>query len=214
MKITKKIIAIGVVVLMVAATLLIYNFVFTPKQEETELVQQETAKLSKREGELRSHFLSLQRYRSGIEEEHQKQDIIIAHFPQTICEENEIMFIDNIEKTYDAFFTSLGYGHFTPFAEFSNDVINSHLVAQNITLSGNYAGTYQGLKDIITYVNNQQERMIINNISASYDTTTGLLSGSMDFTMYVVNGSDRIYTEPFIEEDIRTGRHNIFGTME
>lgn len=214
MKITKKIIAIGCLVLAVAAALLVYNFVFTPKQEEIETVQAETKKLEERESELRSHFLSLQRYRKGMETEREKQNIILSHFPQTICAEDEILFINNFETSHDIFFKALSYGSLSPFAEFTDESIATHLTAEQLILNGQYDGTYQGLKDIINHVNSQNERMIINNISASYDTTTGLLSGSIDITMFAVKGSDNIYTSPIINENVPTGRNNIFGTME
>ena len=213
MKITKKMIAIFAVVLAVAAVLLVYNFVFTKKQEATEKVEAETAKLETREGELRSHFLSLARYRKGIEEEHEIQGVILSHFPQTLCEEDEIMYIEGIEEQYEIFFKALSYGRNTPFAVFNDDSINSHLTANYLTLSGTYDGTYQGLKDVISYTNSQNGRMIINNISASYDTTTALLSGSIDFTIYSITGTDNVYVGPYIPE-VNIGRNNIFGTME
>ena len=220
MKITKKIVAIGILVLSVVAILLVYNFVFTKKRDATDEVVTATKTLEERESELHSHFLSLTRYRKGIEEEHKKQDIIISHFPQTINEEDEIMFIDNAEISIDSsedkcdlFFKSLNYGALAPFAEFNNDLINSHFIANKITLSGNYDGTYQGIKDIINHTNSQNNRMIINNLSASYDTTTGLLSGTIDFTMYAISGTDVLYTGPHISE-VATGRNNIFGTVE
>ena len=213
MKITKKMIAIFAVVLAVAAVLLVYNLMFTKKQEATEEVEAKTVELESRENELRAHFLSLARYRKGIEEEHKVQEIILSRFPQMTCEEDEIMYIEGIEEQYEVFFKALTYGSLSSFAEFSDNRIDSHLTANQLTLSGTYDGTYQGLKDVINYTNNQPGRMIINNITASYDTTTALLSGSIDFTIYSITGTDNVYVGPYIPE-VNIGRNNIFGTME
>lgn len=76
-----------------------------------------------------------------------------------------------------------------------------------------YQVTYTGLKDMIQYVYNEQDRMTIDSLAVSFDATTGILTGTANLNMYLMTGTDNVYNEPNIP-DILLGTDNIFGTIE
>lgn len=76
-----------------------------------------------------------------------------------------------------------------------------------------YQSTYTELKQIIDYINKNQDRMSISAFSSAFDASTGNLIGSFTVDMYSLSGTGKQYQEPEVS-GINTGLNNIFGTME
>ncbi len=76
-----------------------------------------------------------------------------------------------------------------------------------------YQTTYGGLKKSIRYINDYKERMNIMNLTASFDNTTGNLTGIMTIELYAVSGGGRVPEEPVIN-GVQLGTDNIFGAFE
>ena len=85
------------------------------------------------------------------------------------------------------------------------------LYRTQVTLQFN--GTYAGLKEAVTYIAQQNGRMTLDNVNASYDTSTGNLTGTIIVNMFSMTGTDNSYTEPDAGE-VAYGTDNIFGTLE
>lgn len=78
------------------------------------------------------------------------------------------------------------------------------------TIGINYEASYTGLKDMIEYVNTYEDRMTISDTSASFDSETGGLSGTMTLNMYYLMNTGKEYIPPEFE-GISKGVTNIFG---
>ena len=76
-----------------------------------------------------------------------------------------------------------------------------------------FNGTYAGLKEAVTYLAQQNGRMTLDNVNASYDTSTGNLTGTIIVNMFSMTGTDNSYSEPDAG-DVAYGTDNIFGTIE
>lgn len=88
----------------------------------------------------------------------------------------------------------------------------SVLMERNVTMS--YLVSYDGLKRGIKNISVQDNRMSINNLSVSYDETTGLLSGTTVVDMYCIPGqADKEYEEPNFSS-VLLGSDNIFGSLQ
>ena len=88
----------------------------------------------------------------------------------------------------------------------------SVLMERNVTMS--YLVSYDGLKRGIKNISAQDNRMSINNLSVSYDETTGLLRGTTVVDMYCIPGqADKEYVEPNFSS-VLLGSDNIFGSLE
>ena len=85
------------------------------------------------------------------------------------------------------------------------------LYRTQITMQFN--GTYAGLKEAVTYLAEQNGRMTLDNINASYDTSTGNLTGTIVVNMFSMTGTDNSYAEPDAGQ-VAYGTDNIFGTIE
>lgn len=76
-----------------------------------------------------------------------------------------------------------------------------------------FNGTYANLKDVVAYLAAQRGRLTIDNMNASYDTSTGYLTGSIVVNMFSMTGTGNIYTEPDAGQ-VAYGTSNLFGTLE
>ena len=76
-----------------------------------------------------------------------------------------------------------------------------------------FNGTYANLKDVVAYLAAQSGRLTIDNMNASYDTSTGYLTGSIVVNMFSMTETGNIYTEPDAGQ-VAYGTSNLFGTLE
>lgn len=77
----------------------------------------------------------------------------------------------------------------------------------------NFTGSYENLKKAVTYINGQTGRMTVDNITMSFDSGTGGLTGTITVNIYSMSGIGNQYSEP----DAGTstyGKKNLFGTLE
>lgn len=72
--------------------------------------------------------------------------------------------------------------------------------------------TYNGLKQIITNIVNNEDFKNITELNVSYDSSTGRLSGDMTIDYYYLEGTDKEYTVPS-PGLINHGTDNIFGDV-
>ena len=73
-----------------------------------------------------------------------------------------------------------------------------------------YDATYEGLKDMLAYVNEYSDRMTITEFTSTVDSETGRLTGDMTFKMYVITNTGKDYVEPKFDMMLK-GVQNIFG---
>ena len=59
-----------------------------------------------------------------------------------------------------------------------------------------FTGTYASLKDMVDYLADQTGRMTLDNVNASFDSSTGNLSGSITVNLFFMAGTGQTYTEP------------------
>ena len=76
-----------------------------------------------------------------------------------------------------------------------------------------FTGTYASLKDMVEYLSDQIGRMTLDNVNASFDSSTGNLSGSITVNLFSMAGTGKAYTEPNAGS-VAYGTDNIFGTIE
>lgn len=76
-----------------------------------------------------------------------------------------------------------------------------------------YKGSYENLKKAVTYINGQTGRMTVDNITMTFDSGSGGLTGTMTVNIYSMSGIGNQYSEP----DAGTstyGKKNLFGTLQ
>ena len=86
-------------------------------------------------------------------------------------------------------------------------------VLYRIQDSMQFTGTYASLKDMVDYLADQAGRMTLDNVNASFDSSTGNLSGSITVNLFAMAGTGKTYTEPDAGS-VALGRKDLFGTIE
>ena len=76
-----------------------------------------------------------------------------------------------------------------------------------------FTGSYASLKNMVEYLADQSGRMTLDNVNASFDSTTGKLTGSITVNLFSMAGTGKTYTEP-AAGSVVYGTNNIFGTIE
>lgn len=71
---------------------------------------------------------------------------------------------------------------------------------------------YNQLKNMINYINTYASRKVIQQISVAFDSSTGILTGTMAYNNYFIVGSTSTYT-PYEIPSNGQGVTNVFGQM-
>ena len=140
---------------------------------------------------------------------------------EEIAEQNETMSeqanaqtreqIDEIEGTDSKAAEELQNASDTAAAQADSDSQTPVLYRTQDTLE--FTGTYANLKEVVAYLAEQTGRLTVDNMNASYDTSTGYLTGSIVVNMFSMSGTGNTYTEPDAGQ-VAYGTSNLFGTLE
>ncbi len=71
---------------------------------------------------------------------------------------------------------------------------------------------YDGMKNMVSFIAEAENPMSIEQIGMTFNRTSGMLSGTMEFNSYYLTGQDKSYVPADIPE-ILHGVDNIFGQM-
>ena len=198
-----------------------YFFVYKPSVEKKAELEAQLVTLQQQEAELVDLENNMDFYLSEIERLEGEKAEYLACFPADIEEETEIMYAVELENNVDIKFNSLNYG--TPIdllgsgeqvAEGEDGEATTTAVGGYcLPLTASYLSTYNGLKNTITHTNMHQNRMVIDQVTASFDASTGNLVGDMTINMFYMTGTENAYSEPYVPS-MGIGVSNIFGTIE
>jgi hypothetical protein len=78
-----------------------------------------------------------------------------------------------------------------------------------LAVTVDYEASYQGLKQVAAAVHAYQDRMALSSITATYDSDTGKLSGTLALNMYYIRLAGKEYVTPQIDK-ISKGVTNLF----
>lgn len=124
-------------------------------------------------------------------------------FPTEMKEEDQIMYVLYLETVFgeEIFFS---FGDVYDIAQLSD---GSSL--QALMISVNYKTTYQGFKDMVTYLSTDSRIASVQTATISYDATADEATGSVTILVYLLNTDDVDYVGPDVNIP-DTGKDNIF----
>lgn len=137
---------------------------------------------------------------------------IIAKYPADMTTEKAIIIAQNIEDYSETHFTTIGFlmnNLVLDFTQTSEEVPMTP-TGYYSALTMDYVVNYEGFKRILTYVGGLKDRMTVPAVSASYDPTTDMISGSLSIYMYYLQNTGKEYEAPVIH-GIDKGVDSIFG---
>jgi hypothetical protein len=90
-----------------------------------------------------------------------------------------------------------------------DNVVDSSYRCIRAAFPMSYSGSYESVKDVISYINNYQDRMTVDSIDIAYSEDADEYSGSISVTCYAITSTER--PERNLElNDVETGVSNIF----
>ena len=238
MKNNKKISTRELKLLFVFFTLLIlyasYQFGYLKYTNKTEKLLEETRTLENQLSELKKKNSNKEKMIKETEEFIKKKDSMLEEFPGGVTEEKITMFVVDMENYASAQVSNISFegiqAFYTTNGELSRDatteettteetatttetIAEGDITGYQTTVLLSYQATYAGLKKCIDYINTYQEKINIGGLTATFDSTTGNLTGTLTIIVYSLGGTDKKYQAPQIA-GIEIGRDNIFGTFE
>ncbi len=207
----------------VGALLLILCYVFVFQRFKTAADELETSnrELSQRVNELKVYYDKREEYARESESLKQQIDEIFLEYPADAREEDAIKL-----AVYMQMQSGLAYSNINIATPESVKVIPAETVTQ--AAIENYSGqiafssrnisyvneiSYEGLKNAIKTIFENENRLGINNIVYVKNEDAGCLTGSIDVTFYSVQGTGKEYTPPDLTQYL-SGTNNIFGTFK
>lgn len=159
---------------------------------------------------------NMERRRAQVEAETEEcKEIIqevIAKYPSDVTTEKAITIAQNMEDFAGIHFPNLRFVINNLVLEFkeTSEEIPTPPKGYYASMSMSYSVTYDGFKNLLTYVGGLKDRMTVPSVSASYDPTTDMLNGSITVHMYYLQDTGKEYVTPVIP-GIEKGVESIFG---
>lgn len=240
MKISSRDKKILIVFIGMIAAVLSYFLVFNPTLEDNEKLEAENARLNTRLADLRSKAAREEEYRSETERMNLEVEQILSDFPSYLQTENGIMDVVEIENKTGAQVPSVTIAdpvliEISATAEASADnaaasatdtAADSADAQTEVTASAasqyylydvntnlSYTSTYAGMKQIIDLIAKDEDKRSVSTFSATFDNTTGEITGAVSYESYFIFGQDKDY-EPADIPSINHGTENIFGSVD
>jgi hypothetical protein len=220
-----------IVLLGVLLLIACYFLVYKPKSEENSTLYAENQSLSARLDELKAMIEQESFYNSEISRIDAEVKLELTEFPSRLQVENGIMDVVDMENFNNTTVPTLTVG--TPAyvsvgesadasaenVEGSADTgVASAAAAQyslyDVTTNIVFSASYTDTKSLINMIVDDDDKRCMRSFSATFDSTTGQLSGSISFDSYYIDGQDDKAYVPADIPSISHGIDNIFGTIE
>lgn len=223
MKITKREIMYGLVLLGFVGVICVSVWVVKPYQEKTDTLNAENNELAARVAELEIWLGQVTYMQDETERMAGEVNNMFARFPSESRSEDAIMYAVGLESANrNTYISSIGLGvpelayESSPSSvPLSNDAEAEErtysLYRQQITFAHEF--TYNGMKQYVNTIVNDRNRKSIESMNIAYDNNTGILVGNTTMNLYTLTGTDREY-DPAQIPSMSMGTSNIFGSLE
>ena len=238
MKVSKRDIYLSIILLGLIAIALSYFIGVKKLNTRTEELEAENRNLRSESQVLEEIQIKQKQYMQDNQSMMETAAIFTALFPSEVREEDQIMYASRIENMVGCYFSYVATPTTSyldiPKAERENKLapltditgaIAAHSTvnpANMLDASGMLLGcassdnvfgcTYDQFKDMVTYITGDPRLKSIDNITLSYDSTTGNLTGNMTINYYTLTGTGASYSEPDTHV-IGHGVDCIFGSL-
>lgn len=209
-----------VFVLVILAAVLAYFYLYMPKVEERDALLRENHALETRLIELKNLAVEEDVFVKGINDSKASIQQVLNNYSAGNTPEKSIMMINSLENQIGIKLPTLSFSEPRVVTTVDMPMISQNEEGKYVTsyykvsllqetLSTNYKCDYEQLKKLVDFVNEYPERMNIESITMSYDSTNGGLQGSLVLNLYAVTGTGKEYVAPDIS-GLSMGVGNIF----
>lgn len=212
-KIEPKQIRLLLALAIVAILLCSYQFGYVRMNDKTLELEEEIDTLQQRYSDLNSQLALESIYDEKIKGWNEEMIAIMDQYGPANTPEKSTSFIIDLCKKTGVQIPNVSFSADEPI--FTSNLVpsvnNTGIYAYRNTLSITYQATYQALKDMMSYIQRSPERRNVASLSATFDPSTGNLSGLIVINQYAMTGTGKVYEEPDLG-DIPLGVDSIFGT--
>lgn len=233
------------IILMIVGLLLAagtYIGVYNNLTAETETMQKANAELKQEVQRLQELADNKQQYLDDTDAMLAEIEEIKKQFPAQYLPEDEILYMINAEKQYDAVATRITMNptaivevaastQDATTTETTEESVDGAITEEGATevsteetakpeiqlyktpVSVEVESTYLSIKDIIKMINVDANRKSIDNISIAFDSETGELLSNMDVSMYSLTGTEAEYVTPKVD-GVVYGTSDIFNSAK
>lgn len=128
---------------------------------------------------------------------------LYGHFPVELREEDQIMYVLYLETLFG---TEINFTFSQPV---SLVALNDGTDMQGLLMQVNYNTTYQGFKDMVSYLATDDRVVSVYDATIEYDQSKNKVSGTLSLILYLMYNQDLTYTDPDIAIP-ELGKDNLF----
>ncbi|MGN0373888.1 MAG: hypothetical protein ACI4EN_00180 [Butyrivibrio sp.] len=198
-----------VIVIVALVIFLAYFFGFRNITAKKKTVDEEVVKLTATYTNLKLLASQEQQFKEDIEEYNADTENKFNSFDNGYSQQNTIKFLEQIENQTGVWIKSAGLTQTQSLFNFGSvqssnperagqPVYSSDRIGYSTTVNITFVADYDGMKEMIDFVNGYKYRCRIDSLSTSYNSDADLVSGNMSVTMFAITGSDRVFEGPSI----------------
>ena len=196
MKLSDRDLKLLVLLLLVAVIVCPIFFLIRPFNEKIESTNQHITQLKEREEFLAKLDANRAFYNSSIELLDGERSKIISNFASGVRDENTVMFLAETEKQIPIAMTTLSFATSEPVVISENSVDAEGNTVEGLSAvtsftSVSYVTSYDSLKDFLSFILNNENKMVVSTISADQSDENGAISGVFVLNQYAVSGEGR-----------------------
>ena len=211
----KKLLIVVMAVLIMA---LAYFFGYSNLSAQVDELSTKKTSLETTKRDLKEKNNNKQKYINDTDKLSKACTVLIDKYDSTTSQPNAIEFFNKTEDVTGVWVKSLSLSPATvlyKFGQIASSNVNgtssytSNLVGYKSSINISYEGDYSQWKNFVKYINTYASKSTIDSLTATYNESTGVVSGTASISLYAIQGGDRKATEP--KFDVKTGTDNIFS---
>jgi len=194
--------------------LLVYFMVFTNIQDQTESIYSELNTQNSFLSELQNFKQNESEYLQTIDAGKKTVADLTAVIPADVPAEDVVLYLIDLEKK-----TGVTVSDISVEDKLETDTFDCIVNGEEKNVTGGVVAStinaqmeYEQLKEMLDYIYESKDATFVNAISVAYDSTTGLLSATVDLSKLYMNYDGASYTGmsmPMVEK----GVVDLFGTI-
>lgn len=211
----KKLLIVVMAVLIMA---LAYFFGYSNLSAQVDELSTKKTALETTKRDLKEKNNNKQKYINDTDKLSKACTVLIDKYDSTTSQPNAIEFFNKTEDVTGVWVKSLSLSPATvlyKFGQIASSNVNgtssysSNLVGYKSSINISYEGDYSQWKNFVKYINTYASKSTIDSLTATYNDSTGVVSGTASISLYAIQGGDRKATEP--KFNVKTGTDNIFS---
>lgn len=206
-------------ILIIVASIAYYFFLYTPKQAERHMLENDIASLEAKSTELQIKYVDKNRLLDEIKEFKSTINIEQANYPSGINNEMQIYVMNDIETKIKSLeltsYTFAGEEILFSKGEYvkeGENVPSYRYALVNQPINYSIDVTYEDLKSFLALIANYSQRLGLDNISMIEDAESGKINVVLQMNMFAIERYDEAFITKNYFGAYEKGKERVIGT--